>query len=129
MSSPTHLDLSRRERQIMDIVYRRGRATASEVLADLPDPPGYSAVRTMLRRLEEKRHVAHEQDGPRYVYRATVPSDAARETALQRLVRTFFGGSASNTVAALLDLQSGELSDEELERLAELIDQARKGGR
>jgi len=129
MSEPAHLDLSRRERQIMDILYRRGRAAAAQVLADLPDPPSYSAVRALLRVLEEKGHVAHEQDGPRYVYRPTVPRDEARDSAMRRLVRTFFDGSTEKAVAAFLDLSVAELSDEELERLAELIEQAREEGR
>jgi predicted transcriptional regulator len=129
MNEPAHLDLSRRERQIMDILYRRGRAAAAQVLADLPDPPSYSAVRALLRVLEEKGHVAHEQDGPRYVYRPTVPRDEARDSAMRRLVRTFFDGSTEKAVAAFLDLSVAELSDEELERLAELIEQAREEGR
>src|SRR5438874_9079141 len=95
--------LSRRERQIMDVIYRRGRATAADVLDGIPDPPGYSAVRAMLRLLEEKGHVRHEQDGPRYVFIPTVTRDRARKTALKHVVRTFFDGSASDAVAALLD--------------------------
>ncbi len=85
--------LSRRERQIMDVIYRRGRATAAEVLDDIPDPPGYSAVRAMLRLLEEKGHVRHEQDGPRYVFLPIVNRDRARKSALKHVVRTFFDGS------------------------------------
>src|SRR3954468_13494467 len=95
--------LSRRERQIMDVIYRRGRATAAEVLEDIPDPPSYSAVRAMLRLLEEKGHVRHEQDGPRYIFLPTVNRDRARKTALKHVVRTFFDGSATDAVAALLD--------------------------
>jgi predicted transcriptional regulator len=113
----------------MDVLYRLGRATAAEVLEALPDPPSYSAVRATLRILEDKGHLDHEQDGPRYVFRPTVPREAARQSALAHLVRTFFDGSAEGAVAALLDLKSGELDQSELDRLAELIDQARGEGR
>jgi predicted transcriptional regulator len=126
-SDTTHL--SRRERQIMEIVYERGRATSAEVRAHMPDPPSYSAVRAMLRILEEKGHLRHEQDGPRYVFLPTVPREEARETALRRLVRTFFGGSPEGAMAALLDLESDLLDDEALERLSELIEEAKKEGR
>ena len=102
--------LSRRERQIMDVIYRRGRATAAEVLDDIPDPPSYSAVRAMLRLLEEKGHVRHEQDGPRYVFLPIVNRDRARKSALKHVVRTFFDGSATDAVAALLDADA-KLSD------------------
>lgn len=129
MASHPYQELSRRERQIMDIVYRRGRATVAEVLEDLPDPPGYSAVRAMLRVLEEKEHLEHEQDGPRYVYRATVPVEKARRSALRRLMQTFFDDSLEEAVATLFDVSSSNLSDEELERLAEMIEQAREEGR
>lgn len=122
-------DLARRERQIMDVVYRRGEATVAEVLADLPDPPSYSAVRAMMRKLQDKGHLTHRQDGPRYLYSPTVPRDEAREGAMQRLVRTFFGGSATRAAAALLDMESTRLSEGELDELAEIIEQARKGGR
>ena len=122
-------DLTRRERQIMDSVYRRGSATAAEVLQDLPDPPSYSAVRAMLRKLHGKGYLTSAQDGPRYVYSAVIPRDEARESAMQRLVRTFFGGSPARAVAALLDSPSTQLSDGELDELAVLIDQARRGGR
>ena len=121
--------LSRRERQIMDVVYRRGLATAAEVLEDLPDPPGYSAVRAMLRVLEEKGHLRHDQQGPRYVFLPTVPREKARRSALKQLVQTFFEGSTEQTVAALLDLSTSKLSDAELDRLSQLINQARKEGR
>lgn len=117
--------LGRRERQIMDIVYRRGRATAAEVLADLPDPPTYTAVRGMLRHLEDKGLVRHDQDGPRYVYSATSPVREVRATAMAHLVRTFFDGSASTAVAALLS--SKRLSRDEYERLAKLLEQAYDG--
>jgi predicted transcriptional regulator len=121
--------LSRRERQIMDAIYRRGQATAAEVLEDMPEPPSYSAVRAMLRVLEEKGHLRHEQQGPRYVFLPTVPREQARRSALQQLVRTFFDGSTEQTVAALLDLSDRKLSDAELDRLSHLIKQARKEGR
>jgi predicted transcriptional regulator len=120
--------LSRRERQIMDVIYRRGRATAAEVLEDIPDPPSYSAVRAMLRLLEEKGHVRHEQDGPRYVFLPIVNRDRARRSALTHVVRTFFDGSATEAVAALLN-DGGKLSDAELDRLSAMIAQAREEGR
>jgi BlaI family transcriptional regulator, penicillinase repressor len=122
------VQLSRRERQIMDVIYRRGRATAAEVLADLPDPPSYSAVRALLRLLEAKGHVQHEQDGPRYVYAPTVARDRARRSALKHVVRTFFDGSTSEAMAALLDGEA-RLDDAELDRLSAMIAQARKEGR
>ena len=113
----------------MDIVYRSGEATVSEVLEVLPDPPSYSAVRALLRVLEEKGHLAHRLDGPRYVYHPTVPREEASQTALERLLATFFDGSVERTVATLLDLESGNLSDEELDRLAELVAAAKQKGR
>lgn len=116
--------LSRRERQIMDVIYRRGRATAAEVLDGLPDPPGYSAVRAMLRLLEEKGHVHHEQDGPRYVFLPTVNRDRARKSALEHVVRTFFDGSVTEAVAALLDADA-KLSPADLDRLSMMIENAR----
>jgi predicted transcriptional regulator len=121
-------DLSRRERQIMDVLYARGRATAADVRGALPDPPSYSAVRALLRVLEEKGHARHEQDGPRYVYVPRVTRDRAKRSALRHVVRTFFDGSTEKVVAALLDDRSVELSDEELSRLARLIERARKEG-
>jgi BlaI family transcriptional regulator, penicillinase repressor len=124
----TAVQLSRRERQIMDVIYRRGRATAAEVLEDLPDPPGYSAVRALLRLLEEKGHVRHEQDGPRYIYAPTVNRERARKSALKHVVRTFFDGSATDAVAALLDSE-GKLDSAELDRLSAMIEQARAEGR
>jgi predicted transcriptional regulator len=123
-----HHDLSRRERQIIDILYARGHATAADVQTALPDPPSYSAVRAMLRILEEKGHVTHEQDGPRYVYVPTVGRDNAQRSALHHLLKTFFGGSAEQAISALLDESSQRLSDAELDRLARLIDQARNAG-
>jgi predicted transcriptional regulator len=121
---PAH-HLSRRERQIMDIVYRRGQATAADVLAALPDPPGYSAVRALLRVLEEKGHLRHEHQGPRYVFLPTVAPEQARRSALKGVVQTFFAGSAEQVVATLLDMRT-KLSDDELDRLAQIIEQARK---
>jgi BlaI family penicillinase repressor len=120
--------LSRRERQIMEAVYARGRATAAEVRELLPDPPSYSAVRAMLRILEEKGHLKHEVDGPRYVFRPTVPREQARASALRRVVNTFFGGSPENAVAALLDLDDDALDDDALGRIARRIAEARKDG-
>ena len=124
---PTH-ELSRRERQIIDILYARGQATAAEVQTALPDPPSYSAVRAMLRILEEKGHVRHEQDGPRYVYVPIVARDNAKRSALRHVLRTFFDGSAEQAISALLDDSSTRLSEVELDRLARLISQARRNG-
>jgi predicted transcriptional regulator len=117
--------LSRRERQIMEIVYESGRASAAEVRERMPDPPSYSAVRAMLRILEDKGHLRHEQDGPRYVFLPTVPREEARETALRRLVRTFFGDSPEGAMAALLDLESDRLDEDALDRIARRIEDAR----
>ena len=128
MSPQTHSDLSRRERQIIDILYAQGRATAAEVQAALPEPPSYSAVRAMLRILEDKGHVRHEQDGPRYVYKPTLARDNAKKSAMRHMLRTFFDGSAEQAISALLDDHSARLSDQELDRLARLINQARKAG-
>ena len=118
--------LSRRERQIMDVVYRFEQATAQEVLDHIPDPPSYSAVRALLRILVDKGHLKHRQDGPRYVYLPTVPREKARTSALRQLVRTFFDGSASAAAAALLELERSDLSDNELDRLEALVAKARK---
>jgi predicted transcriptional regulator len=128
MTRQPHHDLSRRERQIVDILYAQGRATAAEVQAALPDPPSYSAVRAMLRILEDKGHVRHEQDGPRYVYVPTVARDNAKRSALRHMLQTFFDGSAEQAISALLDDSSTRLSDRELDRLAHMIDQARRTG-
>ncbi len=121
--------LSRRERQIVDVLYRLGDATAQDVLHQLPDPPSYSAVRALLRILEEKGHVKHRQDGPRYVYTPTVPRERARASALRQLVGTFFGGSAGAAAVALLDLSRDDLSEDELAQLQDLVVRARKEGR
>ncbi len=112
----------------MDILYTQGRATAAEVQAALSDPPSYSAVRAMLRILEDKGHVRHEQDGPRYIYRSTVARDNAKRSALHHLLRTFFDGSREQAISALLDDSSSNLSDAELDRLSRLIDKARRTG-
>ncbi|MFQ5350240.1 MAG: BlaI/MecI/CopY family transcriptional regulator [Thermoanaerobaculia bacterium] len=129
MGLSTSTQLSRRERQIMDVIYARGRATVAEVREDLPAAPSYNAVRALLRILEEKGHLRHEQEGPRYVFLPTVPAEKARDSALRHLLRTFFDGSAEGAVAALLDLEAAELSPQEFERLAERIEKARKEGR
>jgi BlaI family transcriptional regulator, penicillinase repressor len=128
MSRSLHVVLTRRERQIMDILYRRGRATAAEVMADLSGQPSYSTVRTQLRVLEEKGHVRHEEQGLRYVYMPALPRHAARKSALRHLVDTFFDGSAEKTVAALLGGEGARLSEDELNRIADLIARARKEG-
>jgi predicted transcriptional regulator len=121
--------LSRRERQILDILYRQGKATAAEVREQMADPPSYSAVRAMLRILEDKGHATHEDDGVRYVYLPAVPREKATSAALRHLVDTFFGGSTESAVAALLDDSERKLSDDELNRLSRLIEQARQEGR
>jgi BlaI family transcriptional regulator, penicillinase repressor len=121
--------LTRREREIMDVLHRRGRATAHEVMEGLADPPGYSAVRTFLRLLEERGHVRHEQDGPRYVYTPTVARRTAQRSALAHLVETFFDGSIEEAVAALVESSRPKLSTEELERIAALVAKAKKEGR
>jgi BlaI family penicillinase repressor len=126
MVKSLHSVLSRRERQIMDILFRLGRATAAEVMEELPGNTSYSTVSTQLRVLEEKGHVRHEEEGLRYVYVAAVPRHAARKSALRHLVETFFDGSAEKTVAALLGGEGSRLTDEELERIAHLIAKTRK---
>ena len=123
-----HIALTRRERQIMDILYKHGKATANEVLDELPGNPHYSTVRTQLRVLEEKGHVTHEEAGVKYVYMPAVPRRAARKSALRHLVDTFFDGSAEQVVAAVLGGEGARLSDEELDRIAELVDKAKKEG-
>ncbi len=119
--------LTRREREIMDILHRRGRATAHEVLADLADPPSYSAVRTFLRLLEERGHAQHEQDGPRYIYMPTVARREAQRSAMAHLVETFFDGSVEEAVATLVN--RSKLSGDDLDRIAALIAKAKKEGR
>ena len=120
--------LSRRERQIMDIMYARGEASARDVADGIPDPPSYSAVRAMVRILEDKGHLEHRMDGNRYIYRPTKPRKKAAESALRRTVQTFFDGSVELAVAGLLDLESRRLSDAELERLSTVIARARGRG-
>lgn len=126
MKKEPHIDLSRRERQIMDVVYRRGSATAAEITADLPEPPTSTAVRTMLRILENKGHLTHALDGVRHVYRAVVDRDKARESVITHVIRTFFNGSAEQAMATLIDRSGSQLTDAELERLAALIARTRK---
>jgi predicted transcriptional regulator len=128
VNRPVLLDLSRRERQIVDVLFKLGRASAAEVRAELPDAPSYSAVRALLRILEEKGHVRHEQDGPRYVFMPTVGRDSAKKSALRHLVQTFFEGSATQAMSALLDASSSKLSDADLDRLEKLLEQARQRG-
>ena len=125
--SPTAL--SRRERQVMDILYRRGEATVAEVMADLPDPPTYSAVRSILRILMEKDLITHREDGPRYVYLPAVNPERARDDALKHVIRTFFDGSAEQAVAAVLRMSDAQLSESEIEQLRERIKKARVSGR
>ena len=126
MKPSPHLNLSRRERQIMDAVYARGQATVAEVQEDLPDPPSYSAVRAMLGKLERKGYLRHEEPGLRYVYVPTLAREAVSETALDRLLQTFFDGSATKAVAAILDRSAVELTDAEIDEMAKLVEQARK---
>jgi predicted transcriptional regulator len=125
----THTTLTKRERQIMDALYRRGRATAGEIMADLPGSPSYSTVRTQLRVLEGKGHVGHESDGVRFVYTPTTPRRTARRSALKHLVDTFFEGSSAKVVAALLGGEGARLSPEELQRIDELVRRAREESR
>ena len=131
MTKEPKTQLIRRERETMDVIYGApgGRATAAEVLEQLAEPPSYSAVRALLRVLEEKGHLRHEEDGPRYVFLPTIPRERARESALRQVLQTFFDGSTEQAVAALLDLSSTRLSDAELVRLSRLIADARKEGR
>ncbi|MCK7483411.1 MAG: BlaI/MecI/CopY family transcriptional regulator [Candidatus Moduliflexus flocculans] len=121
--------LSRRERQIMDIVYEMKEVSALQVMERLPSPPSYSAVRALLKVLEQKGHLLHRQDGPRYVYTPRLPKDKARKSALSHLMRTFFDGSTESVVAALLDISEDNLSEEDYRRLTELIEKARTEGR
>ena len=121
--------LSRRERQIMDILYELKEATALQVLDRLPEPPSYSAVRALLRVLEQKGHVAHREDGPRYVFAPILARDKARRTALRHLMKTFFDDSPTDAVAALLNISEDNLSDEDYERILQLIQKARQEGR
>jgi len=126
MTKALHSVLSRRERQIMDIIFRRGRATAAEVMEELPGNPSYSTVRTQLRVLEEKGHVRHDEEGLKYVYLPVMARHTARKSALRHLIETFFDGSAEKAVAALLGGEGSKLSEDELNRIAELVDKTRK---
>jgi BlaI family transcriptional regulator, penicillinase repressor len=121
--------LSRRERQIMDILYRQGKASASEVREAMPDAPGYSAVRAMLRVLEDKGHVKHQAEGLKYVYVPTVTRDKAKRSAVKHLLDTFFKESPEQVVAALLDVSSTRLTREELDRMSEMIENAKREGK
>jgi BlaI family transcriptional regulator, penicillinase repressor len=126
MPKPEPRNLSRRERQIMDILYQRGRATATEIHQALPDAPTYSAVRAKLRVLEEKGHVRHEREVLRYVYIPMLARETARRSALRHMITTFFDGSVEQAMAAMLDLSAARLSKEDLDRIAALIDEAKK---
>lgn len=129
MRQPDLSNLGRRERQIVEALYRLGRASVHDVLGELPDPPSYSAVRAMLGKLEQKGYVTHEQEGARYVYLPVVSTERARRRALRHLVDTFFEGSAERAALALIQLSDAEISDEALERLAELVRRAEQEGR
>jgi predicted transcriptional regulator len=126
---PNPLDVGRRERQIIQIVYRLGRASVADVLQELPDPPSYSAVRAMLGKLTAKGHLTQEEDGPRYIYIPAVPAERARRTALRQLVDTFFAGSVDQAVVALAKLEDAKLDDAGLDALAKRIRTARQEGR
>ena len=121
--------LSRRERQIMDILYQRGKVSASEVREAMPDAPGYSAVRAMLRVLEDKGHIKHKAEGLRYVYTPTLNREKAKRSAVKHLLGTFFDGSPELAVAALLDVSSTRLTDEELDRISQMIEKAKREGK
>ena len=127
MTRKTPNALSRRERQIMEIIYQHGKASAADVQRALPDPPSYSAVRALLRILEEKGHLKHDKVGPRYIFYPTHPRQSAGKSALKQVFQTFFDGSIEKTVAALLDVSDANLSAAELDRLTNLIKRAKKG--
>ena len=129
MGNEKHLQLGRRERQIMDVIYRRGRASVTDVLAELPDPPTYSAVRGMLRLLEEKGFVRHEPEGLKYLYLPADDTRQVRATALKHMVKTFFGGSPEQAVAALLEMSDSKLSAKDKQYLSQLIKKAQQEGR
>ena len=129
MPERSHLHLAPRERQIMDIVYQRGEASVADVRRAMPNPPSYSSVRTMMRLLEEKGHLRHREEGRKFVYMPVVTPEKARRSALRNLLSTFFDDSVSNAVATLIDSGKRKLSSEELDRLAKLIEKARKEGR
>jgi predicted transcriptional regulator len=125
----THTTLSRRERQIMDVLYAKGRATATEIMEGIPDSPSNSTVRTLLRVLEQKGHVRHEMEGTKFIFIPTLHPDKAKESAIRHLIRTFFEGSPARAVAALLDVSGPSLSDEEAARLKQLIEKSRGAGK
>ena len=129
MAGAIHIELGRRERQIIDVIYRLGRASVSEVRDNLPDPPSYSAVRAMLGFLEDKGYLRHEQEGLRYVYLPTIDARRASHSALQHMVKTFFNGSAAQAAAALIEMNDKKLSPQEINRLSALIKKARQEGR
>jgi predicted transcriptional regulator len=127
MAHKSHTQLSRREREIMDVLYRRGMSTAAEIRGEMADPPSYSTVRTLLRVLLEKGHLKHKQEGPRYVYSPTVSAKQAKKIAMKRMLSTFFDGSAEKAMATLIDISSSQLSGEELDHLAQMIQHAKQG--
>ena len=129
MAKKTEMHLSRRERQIMDVIYSSGQASAMEVLDGLPDPPSYSAIRALLRILEEKGHLKHRKSGTKFIYQPTKSRKQAGKTAVKRLLKTFFDDSAEQAVAALLDASDTKLSRDELNGLSKLIDKAKKKGK
>jgi predicted transcriptional regulator len=122
-------DLTRRESQVMNILHRRGDSTVSEIMSDLPDPPTYSAVRSILRILAEKGLIAYREDGPRYVYSPAQPTERARDDAMEHVVRTYFAGSPEQAMTALLRLSDADISDADVKRLRNLIGGARRRGR
>jgi predicted transcriptional regulator len=129
MSSKTLMELSPRERQVMDALFRLGRGTVAEIIDEMEDPPSYSAVRAVLRVLEEKGQAVHAVHGPRYIYRPAVEPERARKSALRHLVRTFFDGRPEAAALALLRMSDGEISEEAIERLAARVEEARREGR
>jgi predicted transcriptional regulator len=129
MKNDRHVNLSRRERQIMDVLFQRGSMAAAEIHEALPDPPSYSAVRAMLRVLEDKGHVKHQEEGLKYVYAPVVAREKAKRSAVKHVMETFFNGSAEQIVAALLDVSSTKLTRDELDRMAEMIEKAKKEGK
>lgn len=129
MKKKTLTSMSRRERQIMGIIYRKGEATAAEVRNLLPDPPSYSSVRALLRVLEDKRYLKHKEQGPRYVYTPTINLDKAKVSELKHLMQTFFSDSTERVFSTLMDISGTDLTDEELNRMAKLIEEARKEGK
>lgn len=129
MDKPDATGLSRRERQVMDILHRRGEATVADIMAELPDPPTYSAVRSVLRILGEKNLIHHKEDGPRYVYFPAQDTAEAREDVLAHVVKTYFAGSPEQAVTALLRMSDVDMKDDEIERLRATIRRARQSGR